>query len=48
MKISERGQVTIPQEIREKYGFLPDTDVEFVVLKQITTVTVERFRTTSL
>ena len=31
MKISERGQVTIPQEIREKYGFLPDTDVEFVV-----------------
>jgi AbrB family looped-hinge helix DNA binding protein len=31
MKISERGQVTIPQEIREKFGFLPNTEVEFVV-----------------
>jgi AbrB family looped-hinge helix DNA binding protein len=30
MKISDRGQVTIPQEIREKYGFLPNTDVEFI------------------
>jgi AbrB family looped-hinge helix DNA binding protein len=30
MKISERGQVTIPQEFREKYGYLPNTDVEFI------------------
>ncbi|MEN8132026.1 MAG: AbrB/MazE/SpoVT family DNA-binding domain-containing protein [Pseudomonadota bacterium] len=30
MKISERGQVTIPQELREKYGYLPNTDVEFI------------------
>lgn len=30
MRISERGQVTIPQAVRERYGFLPDTEVEFV------------------
>jgi AbrB family looped-hinge helix DNA binding protein len=31
MRISERGQVTIPQEIREQFGLLPNTEVEFVV-----------------
>lgn len=31
MKITSKGQVTIPQEIREKTGLLPDTEVEFVV-----------------
>jgi AbrB family looped-hinge helix DNA binding protein len=31
MKISERGQVTIPRELRDKYGFLPNTEVDFVV-----------------
>ena len=30
MKITSKGQVTIPQAIREKYGLLPDTEVEFV------------------
>lgn len=30
MKITSEGQVTIPQEIREKAGLLPDTEVEFV------------------
>ncbi|HET7276320.1 MAG TPA: AbrB/MazE/SpoVT family DNA-binding domain-containing protein [Longimicrobiaceae bacterium] len=30
MKVSERGQVTIPLEMRERFGFLPDTEVEFV------------------
>jgi AbrB family looped-hinge helix DNA binding protein len=30
MKVSERGQVTIPLAIRERYGLLPDTEVEFV------------------
>ena len=29
MRISSRGQVTIPVEIREKAGFLPGTDVHF-------------------
>ena len=30
MKITSKGQVTIPQDIRERYGFLPGTDVHFV------------------
>jgi AbrB family looped-hinge helix DNA binding protein len=31
MRITSKGQVTIPQAIREQYGLLPDTDVEFVI-----------------
>jgi antitoxin PrlF len=31
MKITSKGQVTIPQEIRERMGLLPDTEVEFIV-----------------
>ncbi|MGD8257786.1 MAG: AbrB/MazE/SpoVT family DNA-binding domain-containing protein [Desulfobacterales bacterium] len=30
MKIGERGQVTIPKKIREKYGLMPYIEVEFV------------------
>lgn len=30
MRISERGQVTIPQELRNQYGLLPNTEVQFV------------------
>jgi AbrB family looped-hinge helix DNA binding protein len=30
MKITSKGQVTIPQEIRERCGFLPGTEVSFV------------------
>jgi len=30
MQISERGQVTIPKEYRAQFGFLPNTEVEFV------------------
>jgi AbrB family looped-hinge helix DNA binding protein len=29
MKITSKGQVTIPQEIRQLAGLLPDTEVEF-------------------
>jgi AbrB family looped-hinge helix DNA binding protein len=29
MRITSKGQVTIPLQIREKMGFLPDTEVEF-------------------
>jgi AbrB family looped-hinge helix DNA binding protein len=29
MRITSKGQVTIPIEIREKGGLLPDTEVEF-------------------
>jgi AbrB family looped-hinge helix DNA binding protein len=31
MRISSQGQVTIPPEIRERLGMLPDTEVEFEV-----------------
>jgi AbrB family looped-hinge helix DNA binding protein len=30
MRITSKGQVTIPQEIREQAGLLPHTEVEFV------------------
>jgi len=30
MKIGDRGQVTIPKSIREKYGFVPHMEVEFI------------------
>ena len=33
MKIGERGQITIPKSIREKYGFLPQIEVDFVPQK---------------
>ncbi|MBW3631319.1 MAG: AbrB/MazE/SpoVT family DNA-binding domain-containing protein [Gemmatimonadetes bacterium] len=29
MKITTKGQVTIPQEIRERFGLLPGTEVAF-------------------
>ena len=29
MRITSKGQVTIPQEIRERAGLLPNTEVEF-------------------
>ena len=33
MKIGERGQVTIPKEIRDRFGLGPATEVEFHVEK---------------
>ena len=41
MRITSKGQVTIPIEIREKAGLLPETEVEFritgntVILKKV-------------
>ena len=31
MRITSKGQVTIPIEIREKMGFLPETEVKFKI-----------------
>jgi AbrB family looped-hinge helix DNA binding protein len=31
MRIGERGQVTIPKEIRDQFGLGPETEVEFHV-----------------
>lgn len=35
MKIGERGQVTIPKEIRERFGLKPETEVQFRVVKDL-------------
>lgn len=31
MRVTTKGQVTIPQSIREELGLLPNTEVDFVV-----------------
>ena len=31
MRITSKGQVTIPQDIRERAGLMPGTDVEFEI-----------------
>lgn len=33
MRVTSKGQVTIPLEIRERFGLLPSTEVEFVARK---------------
>ena len=30
-KITSKGQITIPQEIRNKFGFLPGMDVDVII-----------------
>ncbi|MEJ7812067.1 MAG: AbrB/MazE/SpoVT family DNA-binding domain-containing protein [Gemmatimonadaceae bacterium] len=30
MRVTSKGQVTIPQDVRERHGLLPGTEVEFV------------------
>lgn len=40
MRVTTKGQVTIPADIRERFGFLPDTELEFVV--QDDKVTIRR------
>jgi AbrB family looped-hinge helix DNA binding protein len=30
VRITSKGQVTIPQRLRERYGLMPETEVEFV------------------
>ncbi|MEO7651707.1 MAG: AbrB/MazE/SpoVT family DNA-binding domain-containing protein [Bryobacteraceae bacterium] len=32
MGITSKGQITIPQEIRNKLGLLPNTEVEFAIV----------------
>lgn len=33
MRITSKGQVTIPQDIREKAGLLPNTEVQFEYIR---------------
>jgi len=35
MRVTSKGQVTIPIEIREKAGILPNMDVEFEIIKDM-------------
>ena len=42
MKITTKGQVTIPIEIREKLGLFPNSEVEFEVTGQ--TVRIRKVR----
>lgn len=42
MKITTKGQVTIPQEIRERLGLLPQTEVDFEVRGDVVMVTKAR------
>jgi AbrB family looped-hinge helix DNA binding protein len=42
MKITTKGQVTIPVEIREKLGLFPNSEVEFEVMGQ--TVRIRKVR----
>jgi bifunctional DNA-binding transcriptional regulator/antitoxin component of YhaV-PrlF toxin-antitoxin module len=30
MRITQKGQITIPENIRQKYGFLPYSNINFV------------------
>jgi len=32
MRITSKGQVTIPQQLRQQFGLLPHTEVEFLVV----------------
>ncbi len=38
MRITARGQVTIPQHIREQAGLLPMTEVEFAIENGVVTL----------
>jgi antitoxin PrlF len=38
VRITSKGQVTIPQAIRDAHGFLPETEVEFVVVEGAVTL----------
>ena len=46
MRITSKGQVTIPQEIREKLGLLPNTEVEFIVEGRAVRIVKARARRT--
>lgn len=38
MRITSKGQVTIPQALREKTGLLPHTEVEFELIGKAVTL----------
>lgn len=51
MKVTEKGQVTLPKKLRDKYGITSATEVEFierdgviVIVKKAATSPLSRFR----
>jgi AbrB family looped-hinge helix DNA binding protein len=42
MRITSKGQVTIPADIREKAGLLPDTEVDFEYDGKVVTIVKAR------
>lgn len=51
MKVTEKGQVTLPKKLRDKYGITPSTEIEFierdgmiVIVKKAATSALYRFR----
>jgi AbrB family looped-hinge helix DNA binding protein len=42
MRITSKGQVTIPREIRKKLGLLPDTEVAFEIVGNAARITAAR------
>ena len=34
MKLTSKGQITIPRALRERFGLLPDTEVTFEAAKE--------------
>jgi AbrB family looped-hinge helix DNA binding protein len=40
VRITSKGQVTIPQWVRERYGFMPETDVDFIERDGMVALTV--------
>lgn len=46
MRITTKGQVTIPQDIRERLGLLPHTEVDFEVRGEVVVVTKARGKAT--
>ncbi|MDK3255958.1 AbrB/MazE/SpoVT family DNA-binding domain-containing protein [Blastococcus capsensis] len=38
MRMTSKGQVTIPRAIRDRFGFLPGAEVEFVAVDGVITL----------
>ncbi len=47
MKITSEGQITIPAEIREKLGLIPNTEVEFEVIGDVVYLRKAKINSTS-
>ncbi len=45
MRITSKGQVTIPAEIREKAGLMPNTEVDFAFDGEVVTIIPSTART---